>query len=156
MTLTDEQINALESGPEMDRLVAEACGETVKYGSFASPVCFNESVSWRGYYVPYTADTFETSGVHKLEQPPEGFEWGRPTLAFSRDWNEAMFAAERFGLFEITKLGHVKDLTATLTRHDGLWEFGLSEMDSGPLLKTESTSGPLAICRAILKLARHK
>lgn len=98
--LTDEQIDAMEAGPEMDRAVNEAAGIAVE-------------------------------------------NWSVP----SNDWTHAMFAAERFGLFEIVGgNGYVLDCVR------GEWRVSCW---ASPAIPTNTpVPGPLAICRAILKLAR--
>lgn len=77
----------------------------------------------------------------------------------STDWNDAMFAAERFGLFGD---GHY----CALSKDDGWYcILPMSELDApghelngaglwwpGTPLVARDVSGPLAICRAILKL----
>lgn len=75
----------------------------------------------------------------------------------STDWSDAMFAAEKFGLFDNYKFSQC--LTCS-TPHS--WT-----VSTGPHGDTEpagvasgffanAETGPLAICRAILKLARDR
>lgn len=63
----------------------------------------------------------------------------------STDWNDAMYAAERFGLFVSRGM---------ILGHDG--EQWVVTEDAEPIAPefpgTKAPTGPLAICRAILKL----
>jgi hypothetical protein len=68
----------------------------------------------------------------------------------SKFWNDAMYAAERFRLFDI------KDHWAALVHFsdEGVWQVQNSESLSGVV--GSAPTGPLAICRAILKLSEGK
>ena len=81
-----------------------------------------------------------------LAEPPVGF-WAWDAFRPSRDWNSAMFAAERFGLFDEAE------------RSLQLWRVGwvvCRELPEGLRLRDRivgcANNGPLAICRAILLL----
>lgn len=111
----------IESGPETDRMVADACGITGLHVRVLG-VGIHE-------YRRYTGD-----GTDEVPFRP------------STDWNDAMLAAERFGLF--------CDWGFCLLLHDGQWlvadvsVFGKIDYDEG----YRHESGPLAICRAILAM----
>lgn len=63
------------------------------------------------------------------------------TFSPSTDWNAAMYAAERFGLFDMPILAFTDN-----DRHS----------DCDETVHGEAPTGPLVICRAILKLARKE
>jgi hypothetical protein len=110
--MTNDEIDKLEAGRELDRLVALNCGFTLVYDN--------------GY-----------DGEFKAELWPEEPKEFHP----STDWNDAMWAAEKIGLFG--RLGNCLYQSV-----DG-WMV-LTENDAdGPL--SIHDSGPVAICRAILK-----
>lgn len=118
--LTDDQIDAMEAGPEMDRLVGEA-------------------VEW--------------SVVEEFERDISRREWAwRP----SKEWAPAMFAAERSGLF--SRLNHI----LAQSEDAAIWiVMPLENMYSGGDTTighsiAHGDTGPLAICRGILKLTRNK
>lgn len=71
-----------------------------------------------------------------------------PAICPSTDWNDAMFAAETFGLLKSHRLG--------ISSLDGLWELKYYEHYSGNERRAAAPTGPLAICRAILKLSRKQ
>lgn len=108
--MTDEQIDAMEAGLEMDCAVDEAV-----YGPDAVGV-------------PYR----------------------KP----STDWADAMFAAEHFGLFDTILDGHGYGLL--LRRSPDGWQVLHPRFfDGRGDVLTMADTGPLAICRAILKLANQ-
>lgn len=112
--MTTEQIDAIEAGPEMDRMVAQACDLDPPFLLFG-----------------------ETSvGVHSQWKP-------------STDWTDAMHAAERFGLLRDNEHHDTRVLGVEA---DGVWV--IFHLD-GPVVSgfiCRAPTGPLAICRAILKL----
>lgn len=130
--MTAEQINAMEAGPEMDRLVAEAIGGRI--------------VRYEDDY-DQEALLLEPSGSdRKLQGLKFDGETGYTSRFYpSHYWDAAMFAAERFGLFDETNHGMV------LWFADNEWLIGRRLYYPTPPRATEAT-GPLAICRAILKL----
>lgn len=106
--LTDEQIDAMEAGADMRRLVMSIIGET--YSETAQKIgC--------GTY----PDT---------------------------DMNDAMKVAERFGLFEFSAG------MCELCRFQGKWRVCRNNRGMTPLV-AEDRYAQVAICRAILKLARN-
>lgn len=113
--MTDEQIDAMQAGLELEQLVAKVIGLHEDWGP---------------------------DGFRSFEDD-EGNPAGGP---FSREWDAAIFAAERFGLFT----RHQQVLG-----HDGL-NYCLAE-NGQPISQnfdgTKAASGQLAICRAILRLA---
>lgn len=118
--MTDEQIDAMPAGPEMDWLVSsiyEVWGNVLPDDTSA----------------PCTIIVIPEEDVREF--------------APSTDWNDAMFAADGFGLFR----------RCVLWQGDGeylwtVWE--LNGITIGPPLSVGD--GPLAICRAILKLYKRK
>lgn len=116
--LTDEQIDAMEAGEEMDWAVAAVVGLRM--------IPMEEGPSEQHPY-PWISR-------RKVTRP-------RP----SKDWKDAMFAAERFGLFDV-------EHRCELTCNHGEWIVS-SELRE-PV--ASSRSGPLVICRAILKLANRR
>lgn len=73
-------------------------------------------------------------------------------FAPSDDWNSAMFAAERFGLFDTEKHQH----TLTFSDFgDGADRWFCANYDEDSQQPTGAPTGPLAICRAILRLANR-
>jgi hypothetical protein len=123
--MTADQIATMEAGPECDRLVAEAIGWTLD--EEYAPETNGPGLFWRD------ADGKET-------------QWRAHEFKPSTDWNHAMFAAERFGLFgEPHRFG--------LWKSGGNWCVGMDEYPLEPG-NTEAPSGPLAICCAILKLSQ--
>lgn len=64
----------------------------------------------------------------------------------STDWNDAMFAAERFGLFDC-EVGH----EGSLYKNSEIWAVD-RVVGAIQVLVATAPTGPLAICRAILKL----
>lgn len=112
--MTDAEIDALEAGRELDRLVALECGFTLVYDN--------------GY-----------DGEFKAELWPEEPRVFRP----SSDWNDAMLAAEKAGLFDEGFL-------------EGYWS--VKKWDSYDPVAIEIAShqsGPVAVCRAILKAVKN-
>jgi len=108
--MTDERIDAMQAGPEMDRAVLDAIGEPRHSGC-------------------------DESGAFRLV---------RRRLP-STDWNDAMYAAERINLFGIHTVLGVGDFGDwTVLSWEGTTMTEISSADTGPL----------AICRAILKLAK--
>lgn len=126
--MTASQVSVIvdkwEAGPLMDAAVGEACGFT---SSFACGVV--NGVCLRG-----------------TEEFPEMVEF-RPSV----DWNDAMFAAERFGLFKSPDESNRISMTLG---HDGQ-QWSVQECYEPPLsfIGIKAPTGPLVICRAILKLS---
>jgi len=109
--MTDEQIDAMDAGPEMDAAIAAACG------------------------IEHAAST--EIGLCRLK--PEGrtveTEWQpwRPSI----DWNDAMFAAEKCRLLEVYALERIPLRTplyvvADIQLMDGEDEW-VARAESGPL-----------------------
>lgn len=136
--MTAEQISAMEAGTEMDRAVAEAIG---------------------GRITRYTDDYDQDA--HLLDRGRDGKLQGfayKEASGLTRHverfypsvyWEAAMFAAERAGLFD------------EAARSLQVWSVGwvvCLELPEGLRLRERiagcGTTGPLAICRAILAL--HK
>lgn len=128
--MTTEQIQSLQPGPESDRLVAEACGLKV-------------SVFDKDEDSEYVVMDSQDNDLFGLAFSP------------STDWNHAMFAAERFGLFRRWWQNPEPcwEGLRFLTQCDrwcvSEWT---SETGIGYKVVAGAKSGPLAICRAILKL----
>lgn len=119
--LTDEKIDALDAGPEMDRLVASLLDV---------PVCVTNGECRIGY-------NYRTGcGVSGAEVE----------FSPSADWNDAMFAAEKSEL--LNRLSLIRNAV------NGVWQYVLFTWDQKTI--AYDRSGPLAICRAILKLANAK
>lgn len=140
--LTNEQIDALTAGQELDRLVAEACGIKVHTDRMIRP-----GSTPIGKFCP------------------------------SSDWNDAMLAAEMAELFLLTTVpadqkvpgrNSTAQFQAFLTHDHGYWTVHLYcyfagyatgimnralEHQSVRLL-AEDKSGPVAVCKAILKQKR--
>jgi len=116
--MTDAEIDALEAGRELDRLVALECGFTLVYDN--------------GY-----------DGEFKAELWPEEPRVFRP----SSDWNDAMWAVVNF-------FGSTQVNVAHVGRNGGdtPWHVWVDEV---PCIETQAASGPLAICRAILKAGKN-
>lgn len=114
--MTTEQVDLIEAGPDMDAAVAVAIG---------------------GYTIPYRMPDGRDVRALCYDGMMQVAPWNP-----SRSWTDAMFAAERFGLFNSFRV-------LRMNRYD--WEV----MEIGdPLdrIVSNAPSGPLAICRAILKL----
>ena len=104
---------------ELDKAVAEACG-----------------IQW---YNPY--DFAPSVWIR------QSLESGRQ-FSPSTDWNDAMLAAEKCGLFDMST--H----TVALDFSRGKWRVndGQGGSFSGAEIYSEHESGPMAICLAILKI----
>lgn len=116
------KMKMLEAGYELDKAVAEACG------------------------IEHTAYDFrhDASGIVWVPTIPEDNKTARPFRP-SSDWNDAMFAAEKCGLFKNWLMGQAHPAITI----GSTWYFqDYSERPMG----VESKSGPVAICLAILKL----
>ena len=103
----------LEAGPEMERAVAEACGFPVMLG-------------------------FDTH-CYDLGNQTRVVEQYRP----STDWNDAMLAAEKVGLFDDAQL------FMSGPRRGGWWMIGRHQPRE---VIGDAPTGPLAICLAILRV----
>ena len=148
--MTEHEISNLQPGQELDRLVAEACGMPSRIASGKCEVGYNYK---RG-------DGTVTSAWRDF----------RP----STDWNDAMLAAEKAGLFHFTTIQGDQDklwmrpntqFQAFLTCDCGYWTVKIYRYFAGyatgilsraaeqQYVSTiaEDKSGPLAICRAILQ-----
>lgn len=121
--MTPEQIDAL-SGQELDKAVAHAIELTFS------------AVTTKGEYDQKTTTTIFHSETGQMFRP-------------SSDWNDAMFAAEKAGLFDATSR-----VTPTLRRFNGKWQFQHINQNGSTTQcnKTTDHSGPTTICREILKL----
>lgn len=116
----------LVAGPELDRLVAEACG--IKHELLRMANAFGEN---------------------------EGFVAmvGGRMFSPSTDWNDAMLAADRIGLFDADEYHYL------LRNTPNGWQvlspdFYLKPMTTDVLTCEET--GPLAICRAIIAAGKVK
>lgn len=122
--MTNTEIGAIESGPVCDRAVSVAIGR--------GPKCICGPC--KDAYDPLTGECFRCG----LRVPKH----------YSTDWNDAMYAAERFGLF----VG--ADDARVLGCQGGMWEVWYVDVWQQFDHKIASApTGPLAICRAILKLS---
>lgn len=126
--MTAKQINAMDAGPDMDRLVAEAIGIPVQL--INTDGADNE---------PVRADT--TDELCGLAFRP------------SSDWNDAMLAAEKFGLFR-RWWRHPEPFWQGLRFLTQCDHWCVSEWTDetgiGYKVVASGKTGPLAICRAIL------
>jgi hypothetical protein len=115
---------------EIDRKVAEAIG-----------LNFTSEYNWCASYDPLPHN-IETSGTDKD---------GRSVYAFtpSRDWSDAMFAAEKAGLWP---MGHIFGKESYCQENKYYVSSGGSHGEYGynPIARHES--GPLCISKAILHL----
>jgi hypothetical protein len=127
--MTDEEIDAMEAGPEID----EATGKACRLEACVLRVRGHADQCLRG------TDNF-----------PEMVPFHPST-----DWNDAMFAAERFGLFKTRKVDH-SEVCGMVWQCNDMWASGVYDCDWGHVVHAEAPTGPLAICRAILKLARKE
>lgn len=149
--LTGEQIDTLSAGQYLDRLVAEACGMRLDHN---------------GLIVPQLTD------CNEIQFSPQ-----RHSFRPSSDWNDAMLAASHSNLFELETVPADPNIPgrhsnaqfqAFLTRDCGYWTVHLYcyfagyatgimnraiEHQSVRLL-AEDKSGPVAVCKAILKNKR--
>jgi hypothetical protein len=76
--------------------------------------------------------------------------WTGEPFSPSGEWSAAMTAAERFGLFDTR--GHWASLVQFSP--EGIWQIQNAECLRG--VAGSAPTGPLAICRAILKLANKQ
>lgn len=112
----------MEAGPDIDSLVAEAIGLDV-----------------------WVTDMFSEAGNQCYRKGPKhpvpGKKWSPST-----NWNDAMYAAEKVGLFGEPYVAYL------IMESSGNWKVDLSD-DAG-LIEREfySHTGPFAICKAILSL----
>lgn len=143
--MTDEQIDAMQAGPEIDRAVAAVCFDVYRLTPDVDPLIKT---------APCVLDVHKhsLSKQHPLWLIPSREGEHRP-FAPSEDWNDAMFAAERFGLFNRAGV--------SLSRGDWYGEIDIERVvwritQYESTLISHADSGPLAICSAILKLARDK
>ena len=126
--LTDEQIDAMEARPEIDRLVLMAVGAT------------------------------------EFDILPDGFEDGdfrsnvyANAASPSRDCNHAMYAAEKFHWQCKDSMCRCRGLLTRWALHREPRMFAITRLGMiGPDSIARAQTGPLAICRAILKLARGR
>lgn len=146
MNLTDEQIDAMQWGCDIDSMVASAVFDEFDWNVEAR----DDGGTW--IRVKKHIPTLNM-GV---------LEYMMPFIP-SLDWNDAMFAAEKFGLFDTEKHGHTmtySDLSDCGSGDKRRWFIADYESedigDQGSSWPTGAPTGPLAICRAILKLARDK
>jgi hypothetical protein len=146
------EIETIEAGPELDRLVAEACG--IEYERDPNPSGLHE---WEDVYLRQSGRRGSVSHClkcHRIytegycEPPPPETGCKPDPILFrpSTDWNEAMRAAEKVGLLKTYQLEQSQN---------GRYEVRECDMH-GHVLISEHQSGPVAICRAILKLKASK
>lgn len=146
---TEQQIDALTEGQELDRLVAEAC--KIKFTITESPL-FGQKVQ------------IQVGDLRFVR-----------TFSPSSDWNDAMFAAEKAELFLLTTVPadpkipgrhSTAQFQAFLTHDHGCWTVKIYRYFAGYAtgimnralehesvsILAEDKSGPVAVCKAILKM----
>jgi len=128
MSLTHEQIDALEAGPELDLLVAKA---------IAVPAVVTDGVCYIG-----NSSLFQGDYITRLFRP-------------SSDWNDAMAAAEKC-LEQPWLILHEGRYWNVRKKISGVRHLESNEADYRVAPLASSTSGPLSICRAILKFAAEQ
>lgn len=126
--MTTDQIDAIEAGPEIDALVCAAAG-------------------------------IDGGIVRTLGKPDECLRATEdfPAMAQFRpstDWNDAMLAADKFGLFGSEKHRHQLWQGTGSGGGPDEWFVESFENENGNAGCVRHVSGPLAICRAILKLSQ--
>lgn len=130
--MTNDEIDKLEAGVELDRLVAKACAIDV-------------------IYTPLAIDPFKLS--RNLDDHREVI------FSPSRCWNDAMLAAEKcdlfsslgddfFGFIDRITDGGAYDYRVCCHYHTSGGELRVRVIAKHP-------SGPVAICRAILKASSN-
>lgn len=145
MNLADIDIDALEAGPETDKLVAEAVGYNVV--DAPCPPGLNSYC----YIVPEWLDGKPALRCLNKETGDD-FKWSPST-----DWNAAMQAAEEVGLFRehLVSLERI-DSSACCS---GIPPDAYHVMDPTgawqPVSCVSAPTGPLAICKAILKVTKQ-
>jgi len=123
--MTDAEIDALKAGFALDLKVAKACGVE----------CYLSSpIGRRGEIGPQSVVALDENKSAKPFRP-------------SSDWNDAMCAAEKAGLFRGLKYDLCQD-------SEGDWWVHEFDDHGNPLVMMAPT-GPLAICRAILKAVKN-
>lgn len=142
--MTDAEIDALEAGPDLDRKVAAALG-------------WRQS-TW-GFREAWTNGLRDADGNwdRTFHFGPED-AGGEFDFLPSVDWNDAMFAAERFGLAPSTHALLDCYVLKRLPIESGP-VYAVAEIDmmrQGEEWIAHDRSGPLAICRAILKLHHRR
>lgn len=111
--MTEHEISNMQPGPELDRLVAEACGMPSRIASGKCEVGYNYK---RG-------DRTVTSAWRDFSP--------------STDWNDAMWSLAKADLGGQFTMGQ---------SFDGSWW-----VSNGWIDLAQASTGPLAICRAILQ-----
>lgn len=157
--MTFDEIMKCRPGASLDRLVAEACG--IEYEVNPNPAgihCWENTGGdvWKcSECLEVFYDDFNDAPVRGCKPSPILF---RP----SSDWNDAMMAAEKAGVFatgpgDLDSFGFVDRVTDggpykwRVCRH----RFNVYDSLSITVIATAET-GPLAICRAILINSRNK
>lgn len=139
--MTAEQINSLQPGPETDRLVAECIG------------CGDH---WYPPGAPQSGPTWDIAIKTIPNYSPGKEDWNlfEKHPPFSTDMNAAMFAAEKFGLFDYSQCGMSLGKYMTAEGYPAWSVYDAEEfyMRGEGYSLYEATTGPLAICRAILAL----
>jgi hypothetical protein len=136
--MTHAEINALEAGPDLDRLVAEACG--IAYETNPNPSGLHD---WRSRSLAVQTCSWCNQVFYGdfVGPPIDGCKPSPVLFSPSVDWNDVMFAAEKCGLFD----------DAFLTTFDSQWQVIIQIDGYGSHdVYVEHPSGPVAICRAIL------
>lgn len=113
--MTDEQIDAMQAGPEMDIAVCDAC---------------------------FAPDFYRLTWLMSSRPPCP-----------SSDWNAAMMSAEQFGLFKGNDDGMLRGMERRVFGSDD-WYVYSRLWDEFTVIA--SGAGPIAICRAILKLSKEQ
>ena len=134
--MTPSKIHALEAGPETDRLVAEALYPEASVGWCAASGCGLEG---------------DNDVMAIWDHPDHDSDW-IPCPKYSSDWSAAMLAAEEFGLFKPIGGRCLYQLDSEPVK----WAIGEPDPEGCPMIVASAEAGPLAICRAILKLAGER
>lgn len=160
--MTPTEIDALEAGPDLDRLVAKACGSEYETNPNPSGLHDWEVVGGNVYGNAYRCQHCHCDcddGAYGCgpEPPKDGCKPSPILFRPSTDWNDAMLAAEKVGLFAPVgdeSFGFIDRVT------DGgphQYRFCRHRSDDNGLYMrviSRHKSGPVAICRAILKASK--
>ena len=123
--MTDDEIDALEAGVRLDFKVAKACD--VEFYS-------STSIGRRGEIGPPSVVVLDENKNAKPFRP-------------SSDWNDAMWVVVKFFGSTQVNVAHVGK-----NGGDTPWHTWVDEV---PSIETQAASGPVAICRAILKAVKN-
>lgn len=149
-TMTHDEIMKSQPGRSLDNLVAAACGIESETNTNPSGMHEWEEVGgsiYNGTYRCAKCLEHDTNGAYGDEPlPKDGCKPAPILFRPSTDWNDAMLAAEKSRIFRSYDLSQDKY---------GKWWIHPIDDHGDPLVMMAST-GPLAICRAILVHAKHK